>query len=208
MRFRFSILFVILLQWGHAFGQETGNAIESSVPAINVSYHGNNFWNPGLNVGVEQAWATTRRVNRKNRNFTVEKLLYVDLGFFRDFSRQTPVFTHFGVMRRRYKESGFHTQWGVSPLGVMRSFLPETWSYQSGGGAEQVRFAGRWYYAPVVSWGIGRLRDQQVGTGWFVELNMTVLFPYNRSLMSLLNCKAGYRFPLNRQLLPLKPKES
>lgn len=172
---------------------------------FNLSYHGNNLWNPGLNAGIEQTWSVIQKVNRRHKPLTIETFFNVDLGFFRDYSQQTPFFTHFGINKRRYREDkgGFHYQLGFSPVGIYRSFLPETWEYSATGMVEKVFMPGRWYYAPVVSMGIGRFRNNQPGTGWFIEMNITTLIPYNTYVMPLLNLKAGYRIPIMKQIVKI-----
>jgi len=177
----------------------------SGIPksTINFSYHGNNLWNPGLNAGVEQPWSVIQKASRRQKPLTIETYFNADLGFFRDYSRQTPFFTHLGINKRRYREdkSGFHYQFGFSPVGIYRSFLPETWEYTVNGTVEKVFLPGRWYYAPVVSLGMGKLHQSQPGTGWFVEMNITTLMPYNTYIMPLLNIKAGYRIPMKKQII-------
>lgn len=173
---------------------------------FNISYHGNNLWNPGLNAGVEQSWSLVQRINKRSRPVVIEKFFNADIGFFRDYSRQTPVFTHVGINSRRYRvdKNSFHYQIGFSPVGIYRAFLPETWEYTVNGTVEKVLLPGRFYYAPVVSMGIGRYHQNQPGTGWFVELNITTLIPYNTYIMPLLNIKAGYRIPLKKQIVNIK----
>jgi len=176
---------------------------------LNLSYHGNNLWNPGLNAGIEQPWSVIQKASRRQKPLIIETNVNADLGFFRDYSRQTPFFTHWGITKRRYREdkSGFHFQFGFSPVGIYRSFLPETWEYTVNGTVEKVFLPGRWYYAPVVSMGMGQFRNKQPGTGWFVEMNLTTLIPYNTYIMPLLNVKAGYRIPLMKQMVKLPRKE-
>lgn len=171
---------------------------------INLAYFGNNFWIPGLSIGCEQSRTSIQKTNQRNITSTIDKLYFGDAGFFLDYMRQTSVFVHFGIARRKYYQSGFHTYAGVSPVGVLRAFFPETWNYSPSIGGERVQVAGRWYYAPSVTMGVGRLRNKTPGTGWFLELNLMALMPYNRAVMPLLNAKAGYRIPLNARLL--KPK--
>jgi len=184
-------------------GLACSNTTYAQTSTLNISYHGNNLWNPGLNAGVEQPWSLSQKVNRKDKALSIETYFNADLGFFRDHSRQTAVFTHLGINKRRYREDrgGFHYQFGFSPVGMYRSFLPETREYTVNGTVEQVYFPGRWYYAPVVSVGMGKFHEGQPGTGWFVEMNITTLIPYNTYIMPLLNIKLGYRLPMKRQII-------
>lgn len=186
-----------------ATAQSPGAATDPTPATLNISYHGNNLWNPGLNAGIEQPWSVILRDNRRQKPLTIETYFNADLGYFRDYSRQTPFFTHLGINKRRYRrdKGGFHYQFGFSPVGIYRSFLPETWEYTVNGTVEKVFLPGRWYYAPVVSLGMGKLHKGQPGTGWFVEMNITTLIPYNTYVMPLLNIKAGYRVPMKRQII-------
>lgn len=185
------------------YAQTPDTTSGSQTATLNISYHGNNLWNPGLNVGVEQPWLRSKKLNRREKPLTLETYFNADLGFFTDYSRQTPVFAHLGINKRRYREDkgGFHFQFGFSPVGIYRSFLPETWEYTANGTVEKVFLPGRWYYAPVVSIGMGKLHKGQPGTGWFAEMNITTLMPYNTYIMPLLNIKVGYRIPMKKQIL-------
>lgn len=188
------------------YAQSSYTTSNPQTAAFNISYHGNNLWNPGLNVGVEQPWLHRKKLNRREKPLTLETYFNADLGFFRDYSRQTPIFTHLGINKRRYRDDkgGFHYQFGFSPVGVYRSFLPETWEYNANGAAEKVFLPGRWYYAPVLSLGMGKLHKGQPGTGWFAEINITTLMPYNTYVMPLLNIKLGFRIPMKKQIIKFR----
>jgi len=201
-----TIFILTYLTYNNLTCAQIPDAASGSPPAtLNISYHGNNLWNPGLNAGIEQTWLVIQKDNRRQKPLTIETYFNADLGFFRDYSRQTPFFTHLGINKRGYREEkgGFHYQFGFSPVGIYRSFLPETLEYTVNGTVEKVFLPGRWYYAPVVSLGIGKLHQGQPGTGWFVEMNITTLMPYNNYIMPMLNIKAGYRIPLKKQIIKL-----
>jgi hypothetical protein len=199
------LFLIILVISGNTISKGQAPEASSIYPpaTLNLSYHGNNLWNPGLNAGIEQPWSVSQKADRKSRPVILEKYFNADLGFFRDYSRQTPFFSHLGINRRRYREDkgGFHFQFGFSPVGIYRSFLPETWEYKTDGTVEKVFLPGRWYYAPVVSMGLGRFHNNKPGTGWFVEMNITTLIPYNTYVMPLLNIKAGFRIPMKKQII-------
>jgi TM2 domain-containing membrane protein YozV len=201
-----TVLFPIALLFAGVASVQSQKSDFGTTPSpatFNIGYYGNNLWNPGLNAGIEQPWSFTQNTNKKQRAYTIEKFFNADVGFFRDYSRQTPFFTHVGINRRRNRENKIHLQMGFSPVGIYRSFLPETWEYTVNGTVEKIFLPSRWYYAPVVSMGIGRFRNNQPGTGWFVEMNLTTLIPYNTYVMPLINVKAGYRIPLKKQIVKI-----
>jgi hypothetical protein len=203
------LFFIFSFAYNSSVFAQHQSTLSSPLPAaLNISYHGNNLWNPGLNIGLEQSRALKQKVNRKQRTLIIETYFNADLGIFRDYSRQTPLFSHLGINKRRYRKDkgGFHYQFGFSPLGVYRSFLPETWEYTANGTVEKVTFPGRWYYAPVMSFGMGKFHQGKPGTGWFVEINITTLMPYNTYIMPLLNIKAGYRIPMKKQILKTRAR--
>jgi hypothetical protein len=200
------LIFLFFANVRNSQGQTPGSAAGIPPAIFNISYHGNNLWNPGLNAGVEQLWSVSHKANKRSQPVVIEKFFNADFGFFRDYSRQTPFFTHVGINNRRYRENknSLHFQFGFSPVGIYRAFLPETWEYTVNGTVEKVLLPSRWYYAPAVSLGMGRFHRNQPGTGWFVEMNITTLMPYNTYVMPLLNIKAGYRIPLNKQFINFK----
>lgn len=149
----------------------------------NLSYYGNNLWNPGLKVGLEKA------ISPDN-----SWLLISDLGFYRDPGTQLGLFHSYGIVKRKTGAKGFHVQLGLSPLSVYRSFLSETYEVSGNGVVEQVRLPGRTYVAPVIHGGIGSRWEKKPIEGWFMNLHGMILMPYNTFILPLINVEVGLRF--------------
>jgi len=167
-----------------------------------VSYHGNNLWNPGLNVGVEVPRSYETRSNKKDQTIHKFKFLQADAGFFADRRIEFALYANGGLTWRRQKEGKLYWQLGLSPVGFYRSFLPNTYEFIDEGLAtgtvEKRTLAGNFYFAPAISLQTGKISSSSPLSNWFAEINLITLMPYNTYIMPLVNVKVGYRlFQLN-----------
>ncbi len=168
-----------------------------------VNYSGNIFWNNGLNVGAEYLLKENKKTkNRKRgqRTNTHQFLLNGNLGFTTNFSSQTDtgIFTNYGVTWRRTNKKGKQFSIALNPLGYYRSFLPETYEV-NGDNVDKVFLAGRGYYAPSISVGIGKQRKGKKLTAWFFNVNLMLRTPYNAGTLPAINLQYGYRFKFKKK---------
>lgn len=161
--------------------------------SMNFSYHGNNIWNPGFNAGLDYVHTIDNGKNRKGKEYTRHRYFNADLGFYVDPGSHTGIFTHFGFNHRKFRDNKLNFNIGISPAGIYRSFLLETYEVSDDGQVSEVTLPGRWYFAPVVTMGMGKFRNNTPGTGWFFEIDLMGLVPYNSYAMLLMNTKLGYR---------------
>ncbi|MEZ5072697.1 MAG: hypothetical protein R2751_17490 [Bacteroidales bacterium] len=168
------------------------------VPTLrgHAGYFGNNLWNPGLDAGLEYTFRREEHVTRKGREQIRQRFYNLDAGFSMDPGSHTGVFLHAGLNRRTDRDGKLHVQFGGSPLGIYRSFLPETYAYTAEEGVSRVRMPGRLYYAPVFRMGIGKPWPHAAESGWYLGADLTGLLPYNSSVMMLINLRMGLTFPV------------
>jgi hypothetical protein len=161
--------------------QAQNTPYESSY-SYSVSYFGNNLWNPGLKLGVEHAW---KRPVLKAWNVAGNIGMYLDPG------SHAGLFSNAGISYRSTSAKGRNRLIALNPAGIYRSFLAETYSYDSQGGVTRVMLPGTLYYAPAFSLGIGKFTDPSSQSGWFTQVTVITLLPYNHWIMPLINLEAG-----------------
>lgn len=158
-----------------------------------LSYYGNNLWNPGFSVGLEYPNSTKEITDRKGREQLLRNAISLDLAFYADPGSHAAILLHSGLNLKRIRENKLDLSLGFSPLGIYRSFLPETYNISDEGAITRVILPGRSYYAPTFSFGIGNQLPRIPLEAWFIELELTSLVPYNTYAMVLLNVKLGVK---------------
>lgn len=177
------ILLLIIVQ--NITPLQAQNTPYGSSCAYSVSYFGNNLWNPGLKLGVEHAW-----------KMPVLKAWNVagNIGIYFDPGSHAGLFSNAGISYRRTSVKGRSSLIALNPAGIYRSFLAETYSYDNQGGVNRVTLPGNLYYAPAFSFGIGKFTDRSSHSGWFTQVTVITLVPYNHWIMPLINLEAGIIF--------------
>jgi hypothetical protein len=104
------------------------------------------------------------------------------------------VFITAGWFRKKFLKNRWNLSTSLEPIGLYRSFLPETYEVDDNGEVSKVTLPGRFYLSPSASAGIGRLSKENPDNGWFLRANINTLFPYNRVFMPLFNVDLGYHF--------------
>ena len=211
LKLRLLILFAILfLNVGFSQDSKVANTSRDISKAsflerteFKVSYSGNIFWNNGLNFGAEYLFKEYAKVKNRKRGLrtnTHQFLLNGTLGFTTNFSTKTDtgIFTNYGVSWRRTNKKGKQFSITFNPLGYYRSFLPETYEV-NGDNVEKVFLPGRGYYAPSISFGIGKQRPGKKITGRFFNVNLLLRTPYNAGTLPAINLQYGYRFNFKKK---------
>ncbi len=177
----------------------SGVGAQDGVPklTLNLSYYGNNIWNPGFNAGLDFTHGVEYGKSRNGGDYTRQKHINLDIGFFVDPGSHTGLLIHSGFNHRKFQEGKLNLHLGGSPLGLFRTFLPES---EGDAGSEEssgTSVSGRYYYAPTLSLGIGKFRNNTPGTGWFFDVDITSLIPNRNYVMFMVNTRLGLRFRLS-----------
>lgn len=187
-RISFLITLLIVFFAGISSGQESPPKI-----TMNIGYNGNNFWKPGFNVGFDVIHGIENGNTRNGDTYIRHKFFNADFGFYADPGSHTGVFTHVGINHRKFREDQLNFNIGISPIGLYRSFLPEASQIDDNEEISDVPSPGRFYYAPVVTLGMGKFQNNRPGTGWFFEIDIMTLIPFNNSIKPILSTKLGWR---------------
>jgi hypothetical protein len=194
------ILLILLFVPMVLFAQEENKSSKIKLD-YNASYYGNNLWNPGLKFGAEYVFhknVVEKAKKKKTKTKTHLFLINGDLGFFWDPKDYTALFNYYGVTYRKINTKGFNYNFGLSPLGVFRSFLSETYEVKDDGSIQKVFLPGRFYYAPTFVMGIGKNRKEKRINAWFLNVSAITLIKYNADFVPLINIEFGFRFDLSK----------
>jgi len=123
-----------------------------------------------------------------------------NLGFSTNFftTTDTGIFTNYGLTWRRTNKKGKQFSIEFNPLGYYRSFLPETYKVV-GDNVTKSFLPSRGYYAPSISAGIGKLRENKTLSGRYLNVNLMLRTPYNAGIAPFLSFQYGYRFNFKKK---------
>lgn len=163
-----------------------------------AGYFGNIFSNRGINLGAEYLWKeNVKTKERRGQQKTIKHQLLLNgsLGYSTNFATQTQngIFAYSGFTFRRVNTKSRELSVELNPLGLYRSVLPTTYHVE-GDDVTKVSFPGRSYYAPSVAIGIGRFRKETRRSGWYLNLQYTVLTNYNAATLHIPSFHFGRRF--------------
>lgn len=163
-----------------------------------AGYFGNILSNNGLNLGAEYLWKEKVKIKERRRGQKVIKhqlLLNGSLGYSTNFATPTQngVFAYSGLILRRVNTKSRELFVELNPLGLYRSVLPDTYEVV-GDDVTSVSFPGRSYYAPSVAIGIGRFRKGIKRSGWYLNLQYTMLINYNSGMLPIFSVHFGRKF--------------
>ncbi|MEZ4776230.1 MAG: hypothetical protein R3D00_23855 [Bacteroidia bacterium] len=167
-----------------------------STLTFSLGYYGNNLWNPGFSFDTDYTFRETKADDDKSRSYLKQLSAQVKLAGYADPNIYQARFVQAGFRYRKIKPRGFYCMLGISPLGLYRSFLPETYQVSSKGDVTKITIPGRWYFAPEVSAGLGKVTSIQNPTGVYAHIHLMVLMPYNTYVLPLLNVELGYQFAI------------
>lgn len=204
-----SITFFILVLSTSVYSQKFNSYKTVELPTnfherldFSGAYYGDMIWNPGLKFGAEYVWKEKLKEKEKRKGtktISKQKILSGDFGFYHSNHSQIEIFNYYGIiLRRTSSKNNRQFNFKFNPLGFYRSFLHETYEV-IGGDVSKVPLAGRNYYAPSISIGTGKMRDDKMLKARFINLNFMLLMPYNNSINPMISIDFGYRFNIKKR---------
>ncbi|MEZ4849546.1 MAG: hypothetical protein R3B93_13190 [Bacteroidia bacterium] len=158
----------LLFITGKIQGQDSKSLLYS------FSYYGNNLWNPGLKAGAEKIWKEKESTNKKGKTRYHQTTLNGNFSFYIDPASHTGVFTDVGLTYRKFYANDWFYSVGISPIGIYRSFLAQTYQVNTSGEIKKVTLPGRFYFSPSGSIGLGK-KLKNSSNGWFARVNIMLL---------------------------------
>ncbi|MEL7532017.1 MAG: hypothetical protein AAFN10_11940 [Bacteroidota bacterium] len=161
------------------------SAQKLETPEWDISYLGNNIWNPGLQVG---------RLIPGLGHHAAPVIYQAHLGGYWDPNAQFNLFAFAGWQYRGSLTKHDYFDIRLSPLGVFRSFYPEAFRVLDDGSTQKIFLPGRWYYAPELSLTYGiKLKNEQIQQVYFGP-QLFLLMPYNSRILPIINLQVGVNF--------------
>lgn len=168
-----------------------GGSVVSQAPlgaqTLSVGYAGNNGWNPGVQVGVKLL-----------EEYSPPAFFTCQMGAYWDPDSHVGVYLHAGIGYAMQLSEVSVLEWGVMPVGLYRSWLPQTFEVNDAGEVSVVSLPGNWYFSPSVSVRWARILRLMEGE-WYIGIKGMALTPYNTSFLPLLLLEAGVNVPLDGQ---------
>ncbi len=198
------LVIVLLLLTARLSAQNTSAPISfAGRTDFKVGYFGNVFSNQGLNLGAEHLWRERIKIKERRKGpKTIRRQLLLNgsLGYSTNFATQTQngIFAYSGLTLRRVNAKSRELFIELNPLGFYRSMLPTTYEV-AGDDVSRVSLPGRSYYAPSVAFGIGRFRKETKRSGWYFNLQYTVLTDYNAAVLPIFSLHFGRKFNFTRK---------
>lgn len=158
---------------------------------LEMSYLGNNLWNPGVKLALDTELSQQKLQSPQGKEKSLHKSHRLDAGFYVDPGSYTGLFINAGWQRKTIYPKRYFISWAANPVGLFRSFLPETYQVSPNGEIDKVALPGRLYLAPSFQAGVGRISGRHPNRSYFARLNMIILLPYNTFIMPLLNIELG-----------------
>ena len=204
-----SLLFFPVLVFGQQRVSDEA-AVRDSVAKIypldfNASYFGNDIIYPGLKFGAEYIFHSHTKTKTehkakgdKHKLKTHQWVIMGNVGFFWHPRNYTAFFTDFGVLYRHTGTRGFFWHMGLSPAGVMGTFLNETYEVSPDGDVTKPSLPSRWYYSPDFLAGIGHTMKNG-RSAWFMNLRFDGMIRYNTAFNTLVSLEFGFKFSMKRK---------
>lgn len=168
-----------------------------------AGYFGDVFSNNGINLGAEYLLREKVKIKEKKKGqktTRLQLLLNSSLGYSTNFATQTQngIFAYSGLTLRRVNNKKRELSLEFNPLGIYRSVLPDTYEV-SGDEVRKVTLPGRSYFAPSIAFGIGRFRRDTKRSGWYLNVQYTVLTDYNADALAIFSLHFGRKFNFNKK---------
>lgn len=122
-------------------------------------------------------------------------LTTLDAGWYIHPRAHEAVFFTPGIVYRKVRKKGTKFEVGLH-AGVLRTVLLGKTIEVEGGEASYVKEAGRTYFQPQLSLGIGRelWRKKELPLAWHVRSYLGILTPYNSGIVPTVNIEAGVTY--------------
>ena len=202
------LLGIIVFSFNPAYSQKADSTKIFNSATYSLSYYGNNLIHPGVKAGISFLLAEkTKNKNKTKANgeiinkSTIKQLLAnAGIGLFWQAESHIGSFNYYQLRYRSIKlKDNSYSLIGIGP-GIYRSFYPETFEVDKNGNVKERAFGGRTYFAPVLTFGTGNLKQNSFLHSLSFTTNLMFLFDYNSGIVPLLNLEIEFCFDLRRVL--------
>lgn len=196
-RYLLTLAFIPLMHFSLLSQDSTSTKGESY---FSISYLGNHFVNPGINVNWEQSLRSKIKVKEKKKRKTdsvyfkyknKEFVQNAQVGFIFFPNNQGMFIAGYGINYRKTRNSRRRWQFGLG-INYVGTVLPETYIFKEGKLVNERFLSGRSYFAPEINFGIGRkLKSSSRIHARHFNVRMLFLTNYNALFQPFVNIELG-----------------
>ena len=179
-------------------------SLNPSAQIVNVSYVVHNLNQPGLSISSPQSWTHIIKEKEKKKGIKQigkSNLIVPQFTYYNHIRKENNFSLGCEVVRQRHrmKPANWKFETGIG-LHYVRSFNAGKTYKVENGVAGRVRFAGQNYFAPSLSYSIGRdfLKKRPNPISVYIKPQTFFLMPYNGSVVPSVNILLGIRLHLNK----------
>ncbi|MFT5512413.1 MAG: hypothetical protein ACI8SE_000811 [Bacteroidia bacterium] len=172
---------------------------------IQVSYVVHNFNQPGIAISAPQLWMNkvVDKTKKKGIKQTGKSnIILPQLTYYNHIRKENNFTLGVEIIRQRHrmKPANWKFETGLG-IHYVKSFNAGKTFKVENGVVERIRFAGQNYFAPSVSYSIGRdfLKKRTNPISVYFKPQAFFLMPYNESIVPSINLQFGIRLHLNTQ---------
>lgn len=204
---KFVPAFILIFIFVSAFAQKPNGKKIFNTRTYTFSYFGNNLVNPGIKAAINFTLAEKTTVKSKSakngetidKTATKQFLTSAHVGFFWQPESHIGAFGFYEITYKRIKrEDNSCFRIGLGP-GIYRSFYPGTFEVDENGTVSETAMGGRSYFAPVITFGTGKIRDKGYLHSIIFATNLMFLFDYNSGIVPLLNLEIDFCFDFKKR---------
>lgn len=197
---------ILLFSIGLVFSQKTRFKKVFDTKTYTFSYFGNNLVNPGMKAAINFTLTEKTTVKTKttksgepiDKTATKQLLASAHVGFFWQPESHIGTFNFYELTYRRIKrKDNSYVRIGIGP-GIYRSFYPQTFEVDKTGTVSEAAMGGRSYFAPVITFGTGKIKNRGALHSLTFATNLMFLFDYNSGIVPLLNLEIDFCFDFKK----------
>lgn len=172
---------------------------------IEVSYVIHNLNQPGITISAPQLWmnkVVDKTKKKGTKQIGKSNIILPQFTYYNHIRKENNFTLGAEIIRQRHRMKPanwkFETGFG---LHYVRSFNAGKTFRVENGAVERIRFAGQNYFAPSVSYSIGRdfLKQRTNPISVYLKPQAFFLMPYNETVVPSVNIQFGIRLHLNNQ---------
>jgi hypothetical protein len=170
---------------------------------VNVSYVIHNLNQPGITISAPQIW--TQKVKEKEKKKGMKQIgksnvILPQFTYYNHIKKENNFTLGCEVVRQRHrmKPANWTFETGIG-VHYVRSFNAGKTFKVDNGEVKRVRFAGQNYFAPSLSYSIGRdfLKKRPNPLSVYLKPQTFFLMPYNNAVVPSVNIQIGFKLHLN-----------
>lgn len=176
----------------------------STAQEYRVSLVNHNLSHPGLTIGkpmMLHSKTITKQKKKGPKTISKQNLWMPQVTYYNHIRKENNLSLGCEVIRQRHrvKAANWRFETGIG-IHYVRSFNAGKTYQVVDGSVERIRFAGQHYFAPSISYSIGRdfFKNRPSPIATFFKPQVLMLMPYNETIVPSINIQLGIRIHLKQ----------